>query len=505
MKIKITKSKLNYAKISFDEFDSFEELRNHFSILEKNYAYIRRCKTHRVPIQPSKEMVRKSCIKSNGEFEIGLLQDVLKFCKNNFYTRTVEFEVAQEIKDYLTTNKYELKSDLYVNADGAKPRDYQIESMQIALNKQNGVFILGTGAGKTLCMALLVYNLLLYKLAKKVLIVCPFPDLAEQTYYNISQAFCTISEIDSSTFTRWYGTKSFKNNSRIIFAGSDILRSQYEKYKNELSEFDAVIVDEVHQLKANNKISEIIIKLPAKYRYGFTGTLPENKLDEWAIIGKIGPVRYNLASAELRKDNYLTNVSVLGLKVNLSDIPTCTYDEKGNKHPFTYQDEVEWLSTNEQLNAFIATVIKKLSNNTLILTNRLSHNESIIKELTKQMPDKQIFSITGQIDISERSDIRDAMEKNDNVIVVATASCFSTGISVNNIHNMVFPALIGKSNIRCIQSIGRILRLNKNKSIARVIDIIPNTKYCQKHWDARKVIYSDEKIPFSVKSLKAMV
>lgn len=505
MKIKITKSKPNFAKISFEEFDSFEELRNHFSILEKNYAYIQRCKTYRIPIQPSKEMIRRSCIKSNGEFEIGLLQDVLKFCKNNFYTRTVDFEVSPEIKDYLATNKYELKSDVYVNDDGAKPRDYQIESMQIALNKQNGVFILGTGAGKTLCMALLIYNLLRYKLAKKILIVCPFPDLAEQTYLNISRNLLNNSEINSSTFTRWYGKNALKKNSTGIFAGSDILRSQYEKYKEELSEVDTIIIDEVHQLKANNKISEIISKLPAKYRYGFTGTLPENKLDEWAIIGKIGPVRYNLASAELRKDNYLTNVNVLGLMVNLKDIPSCTYDDNGNKHPFTYQDEVEWLSTNEQLNTFIASVVKKLQNNTLILTNRLSHNESIIKELTKQMPDKQIFSITGQIDISERSDIRDAMEQSDNVIVVATASCFSTGISVNNIHNMVFPALIGKSNIRCIQSIGRILRLNKNKTIARVIDIIPNTKYCQKHWDARKVIYTEEKIPFSVKSLKTTV
>ena len=505
MKISIKKTKTNFVKASFSDFEPFEELRNHFSVMEKNYAYIRRCKAMKVQISPAKEMIRRSCISASGEFEIGLLTDILKYCKDNFYTRRVEFELAPEIKEYLSTNNFELDTNLTIGSEKAKPRKYQVESMQIALNKQNGIFILGTGAGKTFCMALLIHNLLKYNLAKKILVICPFPDLAEQTFTELTRIVHTGFSESPSTFTRWYGKNVLKNDSGIIIAGSDILRSQYSQKKDILRTVDAIIVDEVHQLKASNKISDIISELPAKFRYGFTGTLPENKLDEWAIKGKIGPVRYNLASAELRKEKYLTNVNVLGLQVKLDNIPTCTYDEEGNKQPFSYQDEVEWLSTNKQLNSFIASVTSKLPNNTLILTNRLSHNDAIVELLSQELPDKKIFSITGEKDISERTEIRDAMEKEDNIIVVATASCFSTGISVKNIHNMIFPALIGKSNIRCIQSIGRILRLNANKTIARVIDIIPNTKYCLRHWEARKMIYTSEKIPFTEKIVKSVV
>lgn len=489
----------------FDDFGPFEELRDNFSIYEKNYAYIRRCRTKQIRISPEKEMIRRSCISASGEFNIGLLTDILKFCKDKFYTRTLNFSIDDKVKQYMETNSHILCSDLYLDGNSIKPRGYQVESMQIALNKQNGVFILGTGAGKTFCMALLVYNLVKYNLAKKILIICPFPDLAEQTYQEFIKMISTDSILHSSTLTRWYGKYSLNGDSGLVFAGSDILRSQYDAQKKILDTFDTVIVDEVHQLKASNKISTIISKLPAKFKYGFTGTLPESKLDEWEIKGIIGPVRYNLASAELRQNKFLTNVGVAGIHIQLDNIPEYTIDVDGKKYPFTYQDEVEWLSTNEQLNDFIVTVTSKLQNNTLILTNRLSHNELIISKLTEKLPGHQIFSITGQIDITERADIREAMERDNNVIVVATASCFSTGISVKNIHNMVFPALIGKSNIRCIQSIGRILRLNENKSIARVIDIIPNTKYCLRHWEARKKIYHTEKINFIEKKIKNTV
>lgn len=83
------------------------------------------------------------------------------------------------------------------------------------------------------------------------------------------------------------------------------------------TKFDCIIIDEVHSIKANNKISKIIADLPAKLRYGFTGTLPHDKHDKWSILGKIGPVRFELPSAELRKDKFLTQVSTFGINIQL--------------------------------------------------------------------------------------------------------------------------------------------------------------------------------------------
>ena len=93
--------------------------------------------------------------------------------------------------------------------------------MQIALNKENGVFILGTGAGKTICCALLIHNLLKYNICKKILLICPFPDLANQTYKEISKSLQKYSY----KITRFFQKFPFEKDSQVIICGSDILRS----------------------------------------------------------------------------------------------------------------------------------------------------------------------------------------------------------------------------------------------------------------------------------------
>lgn len=500
MKIVLTSKKFNTGKILIkDNYQAFEKLRDDFSIMEKNFAYIKRCRALQVKISPTKEYIRKSCIKANGEFQLGMLFDILHYCKNTFFEHTLEFDLDDNVKSYIRQNDLKLDTDVIVNEKGDKPRDYQIEAMQIALNRQNGLYILGTGAGKTLCTALLIHNLLRHSLCKKILLVCPFPDLANQTYREISK---NLAE-HSYTFSRWFGKHKFDASSDVIICGSDILRSQFEQYHKEITSFDCVIVDEVHQLKLGNKISKVITDIPAKFRYGFTGTLPTNKLDEWAIKGLMGPVRYDLPSAQLRENKFLTPVSVLGLHVNLPEVPTFTIDFNGNKHPFTYSDEVEWLSECEELNNLILNISKKINYNSLILVNRLSQGEAL-KNLYENSTEinKEIYFIKGDVPIEERDDIKQLMEEKDNLILIAQVQTFSTGINVKNIHNIIFPAIIGKSNIRIIQSIGRILRLQENKEKAKVIDIIPNTKYCHKHWEERKEIYAKEKIDFMEKTIK---
>ena len=495
MNLEITMKKPGIARINFfDNYGEFEQLKDKFSITQKNFAYIKRCKGLGARINPAKETIKKSVIKFNGEFELGLLFDVLKFCKDNFYNRTVNIKVDDEIKQYIKSNNFKLDTDVYVNDNGDKIRDYQEKSMQIALNKENGVFILGTGAGKTICCALLIHNLLKYNICKKILLICPFPDLANQTYKEISKSLQKYSY----KITRFFQKFPFEKDSQVIICGSDILRSQFKELKKDLMEFDGVIVDEVHQIKSGNKISAVLKEFKTTKKYGFTGTLPSNDIDKWSLLGKIGPVRFNLPSVELRDNKFLTPVKVLGIKLNVDNIPTKIYDEEGNELPFTYQDEVEWLAENNQFNTQIAEITNKLKGNTLILINRLIHVETL-KNLNFN---KQVYIIQGEVPLDERDDIKKAMENNNDILVIAQVSTFSTGINVKNISNIVFPGTIGKSNIRIVQSIGRSLRLKEGKLMSTIIDIIPNTKYALRHWEERKKIYDSEVIPFKELNLR---
>ena len=56
----------------------------------------------------------------------------------------------------------------------------------------------------------------------------------------------------------------------------------------------------------------------------------------------------------------------------------------------------------------------------------------------------------------------------------------------------------GKSFIRTIQSIGRGLRLHKDKEKLVIIDLADDLRYGQRHVEKRKEIYTSEKIPFSI-------
>ena len=62
----------------------------------------------------------------------------------------------------------------------------------------------------------------------------------------------------------------------------------------------------------------MVQQIKTSHKFGLTGTLPDNKPDEWNIKGKIGKVIYDKDSYELRLEKYLTtvNVSIIDLKYN---------------------------------------------------------------------------------------------------------------------------------------------------------------------------------------------
>ena len=91
--------------------------------------------------------------------------------------------------------------------------------------------------------------------------------------------------------------------------------------------------------------------------------------------------------------------------------------------------------------------------------------------------------------------MRALMEEMSGIVCIAISKIFSTGISVKNLHNIIF-ASIGKARIKIIQSIGRSLRLHHTKTIATIFDLADTClTYGYKHFEERKRLYATEKIP----------
>ena len=123
------------------------------------------------------------------------------------------------------------------------------------------------------------------------------------------------------------------------------------------------------------------------------------------------------------------------------------------------------------------------------------------EHISKLCPDKRVYFIRGEIDVEDRDRVKDIMEMNDNVIVIAISKIFSTGINIKNLHYIIFGSG-GKAKIKTVQSIGRGLRLHKNKSELIIFDIGDNLQYGTRHLTRRISLYEQESIQYGVQTIK---
>ena len=361
-------------------------------------------------------------------------------------------------------------------------RDYQLSSVENALKFGRGIIKLGTGGGKTLTIASLLMSLYEDNPKLKILIIVPDLGLVNQTYNDFDEYNVKFK------FTRWTGKIKPDLTANCIIANRGILQSKFED-NDWIKYVDTLVVDECHTIKKSNKISKMVNQITTNNKFGLTGTLPDNKPDEWNILGKLGKVIYDKDSYELRLESYLTNVDVKIIDVKYNDKPLYI---SGNNN---FKTELDFIYTNKFRNNVINNICNKFNNNSLILVNHLAHGDALYDKLS-QSKDKQIFFVKGEVEVETRDQIKKIMETNSNVICIAMSSIFSTGINIKNIHMIMF-ASGGKSFIRTIQSIGRGLRLHESKNKLLIIDICDQLKYGIRHGDKRKEIYKSEKISFT--------
>jgi len=429
-------------------------------------------------------------ITPQGYCGIGLVPEIVKFLNS----QTIPFEItmnnelisALEQLRFQVSNKEALKSEYTL-------RDYQEEAVNKALTFGHGIIELATGGGKTFIIANLVYTATQVMSNKeRVLIVVPDIGLVEQTYKDfISYNY------PMDTVTKWSGNNEIDTNAQVIIANMGILQSE----KSDLSWFKEVgmlIVDECHKLRRGNKVNKLIDKIPTLRRFGFTGTLPESDIDTWNINNFIGPVIFKRTTTNLREaagGEYIANAQALAVHLEYGIKPDYTAVAASQR----YLTELDFIHNNKFRYMVIKNIVNKLKNNCLILVDHIIHGDNMFKELSA-LSDKQVYFIQGSVEVEERRKIQQLMETNNDVVCIAISKIFSTGISIKNIHYIMFAAG-GKSKIKTLQSIGRGLRVHENKDVLTIIDLVDELIYGGKHFDKRKEFYDLEKIQVSDKTI----
>jgi|TARA_R110002020_G_scaffold110261_1_gene254816 superfamily II DNA or RNA helicase len=457
-------------QIRTEDSSLFDKIREHFSVENEGARFAR--------YRGRFAARRKYAITGTGNCEPGLYWDIRQYLIQEQIK--VDIEITDKLKKILNVGKdVELYKEFTLEL-----REYQEEVIRKALKIGRGTCVLGTGAGKTLTTAALIENYFQNCSDKdtfKCIVLVPDLGLVSQTYEEFNNVGTTFK------MTKWTGKTKPDLTSNVVICNIGIVQSQFDT-NDWMKYVDLLIVDECHKIKATNKVSKIVSNIRTHNKYGFTGTLPENNLDKWSIIGKLGPVIYEKTSYELRLEDYLANVNVKILNLDYNTPPRYLSDN-------AYKEELDFIYESHFRNTFLTKLCDKLENNTLILVNHISQGV-ILSEYLTQCKDKQVYFIRGEVEVDTREDIKRIMEKDNNVLCVAMSSIFSTGVNIKNLHNIIFAAG-GKSFIRTVQSVGRGLRKHSSKNKLIIFDICDNLRYGLRHCEKRKEIYDREKIKYT--------
>jgi superfamily II DNA or RNA helicase len=481
-------SKKNVGVIESADPSIVQEIREHFSVKNENAHFMRKFGRFVPP--------RTYAITPTGRFEPGLFFEIKKFLLKKQYVGDVKIspELSQviapatctwHINPYFTYNPYSLKISL---------RDYQREIVERGLEIGRGTVVLATAGGKTLTAATLLSNIYNCTTKKfKCLFIVPDRGLVEQT----TQDFVDYNVPFS--VSKWTGDDKLDLSSDVIVANLGILQSKNTDLKW-LEDISVLFVDEVHKIRKGNEINKLFKIIKTPHRFGLTGTMPEGNLDQWNIIGKIGPIIYEKHSKDLRDDNYIAGADIQVIKL-LHKNRIINDNINRTNVAENYRREIDTLIKSAFRNNIITKLTTQLNNNSLVLVDYIEHGEILYNLINSSNLNKQVFFIRGEVEVSEREKIRQLIEEHSNVVVVAISKIFSTGINIRNLHYIIF-ACGGKAKIKIVQSIGRGLRLHKNKSKLIIFDIADNYKYSLAHLEKRLQLYEKEQINFAIKEVQ---
>ena len=350
-------------------------------------------------------------------------------------------------------------------------RDYQVEAVQTALDKERTLLLSPTASGKSF----IIYTTMRWHLDnnRKCIIIVPTTSLVEQLYTDF-QDYSSANGWDTSAHCQklYAGfTKEFTKDVLIT-----TWQSVYLQPKSWFKQFNVIFGDEAHQFKAKS-LTGVMEKMDTiRYRVGTTGTLDNKKVHRLVLEGIFGPVHRVTTTKALMDSGRLTNLNIMCIVLK--------YDEQIRKERKnkTYQEEMDWLVTNEKRNKFIRNLAIKSSGNTLVLFQFVEKHGKVLYELIKEKAHdkRKIFFVYGGTDVTDRESIRHITENESDAIIIASFGTFSTGINIPSLENVIF-ASPSKSKIRNLQSIGRGLRLKDGKTSCNLYDLADDL-----HWKSWK-------------------
>lgn len=367
------------------------------------------------------------------------------------------------------------------------PYEYQLNAVSIAKDKSHGIIRIPTGGGKSNVAALLTAALgkttIIYVIGKDLLyqLHSLFSSLFDQPIGIIGDGKCEIHDINIATIWTVGQALGLKTNIKAEDEEDEkaIEKEKYKFIRDMLSRTKVHLLDECH-LAANNTIQTIAKKINPEHVYGMSASPWRDDGADLLIEAFLGNRIVEISAKELIAGGYLVPPTIKFLPVSKQ--------EKNSKQFKTIYKN--YITENSVRNNMIVTGAKRLVEQgfqTLILFHSIKHGEILHKLVSKHL-DAEILS--GKDNSSQRNLVRDKLEAGKLNCILAS-KIFDIGVNCPSLSGLII-AGGGKSSVRALQRIGRVIRRHPGKTHAAIIDFADQAPYLLEHSRVRRKIYSQE-------------
>jgi superfamily II DNA or RNA helicase len=419
-----------------------------------------------------------------GKFDLGLLEKVKAFLDKN----NVVYEIEDKRPSKILSKSLDL--DLKLKEHNLIPREHQERVVKLIDKHEKGIVRAATGSGKTLITALVTA-----KLNKPTIIYVIGLDLLDQFHKLFSKLFeeeigyigngvCNPKRITIASI--WTIGKALSiekvlvSDDELDLSEKDLEPSNHEKIRNLLKEVKVHILDESHVVTTST-INEIYKNIDPEYIYGFSGTPFRDDGSDLQINGILGEQIINVSASELIKKELLAQPIIKFITVP-------KMKNLGAQYLSVYKD---YIVENEVRNNLIVKSVQELLDKKytpLVLFKQIKHGEILLKKL--QDAGIRCLMLDGSDSLNKRNEIKD-MLINKEIDVVLASTIFDIGLDLPILSGLVLCGG-GKSSIRALQRIGRVLRLVPGKKTAAIVDFFDQAKFLKKHSQIRCQVYSSE-------------
>jgi superfamily II DNA or RNA helicase len=353
--------------------------------------------------------------------------------------------------------------------EGMEPRYYQTDAMNLTDTQNRGVFVMGTGAGKTLTSAMIIE-----KRKLPTLFITPDTGLREQAFRDYSKWFGP-SKVD---------TKIENTSAPIIISNIQALTNKDPKF---FARFNMLMVDEFHHAAAKTYKQINQTCLNAYYRYGFTGTFVRTDGADLEMYGVLSNIIFRKTTSELINEGFLVRPYITISTLDMSELNARGTGKR--RLNMNYKDAYNYVIKYEPFHKKVAQIAEQKSKEgkqTLILVRRKEHGR-VLRDLIGGS-----FYLSGDDKSSDREKVKRAFVEKRIKTLIAT-NIFGEGQDIPSI-DVLINARAEKTEIQTSQGIGRALRKHKDKDKAEVYDFLfIGQKHLEDHSIERLNTYRREK------------